>query len=89
VSLVEPILEPWVDPSDDAATSEASIVDAHGLTPDEVFALVCRLGGEVCRMLVVACQPADLDPGMGLSEPVRSAIPGAVRLVEEVWRRRC
>ena len=85
VSWVEPIFQPWVDPSDEAAG--ASIMDAHGLTPDEVFALVRRLGGGLCRTLVVACQPADLDPGIGLSEPVRSAVPEAVRLVEEVLEK--
>ncbi len=59
-------------------------MDAHGLTPDQVFALVRHLGGKLGRALVVACQPADMNPGMGLSEPVLAAVPEAVALVEEI-----
>ena len=59
-------------------------MDAHGLTPDQVFALVRHLGGKLGRALVVACQPADINPGMGLSEPVLAAVPEAVALVEEI-----
>jgi hypothetical protein len=32
----------------------------------------------------VACEPADLYPGMGLSDPVKAALPHAVRAVEEI-----
>jgi Ni,Fe-hydrogenase maturation factor len=33
---------------------------------------------------VVACEPADVSAGMGLSEPVSQAVPHAVRTVEEI-----
>ncbi|HJY57536.1 MAG TPA: hypothetical protein VJ418_14240, partial [Streptosporangiaceae bacterium] len=36
------------------------------------------------RNLVVACEPAEVDAGMGLSDPVREALPHAVRAVEEI-----
>jgi hydrogenase maturation protease len=70
----------------DAAAVGAApgLIDAHGLTPDSVLALVRRLGGEPERALVVACEPADLGPGMELSAPVRAAVPEAVRLVMTV-----
>jgi hypothetical protein len=32
----------------------------------------------------VACEPADLTPGAELSDPVRAAVPHAVRAVEEL-----
>jgi hydrogenase maturation protease len=59
-------------------------MDAHDLTPDAIFALLASLGGRPGRCLVVACEPADVSAGMGLSEPVRAALPHAVRTVEEI-----
>jgi hydrogenase maturation protease len=78
VSLIE------VEPGDvDAAPA---LIDAHGLAPDDVLGLVQRLGGRPGRTLVVACEPADLGPGMELSAPARAAVPDAVRLVETIVR---
>jgi Ni,Fe-hydrogenase maturation factor len=67
------------------------VMDAHDLTPDTIFALLASLGGRPGRSLVVACEPADVGPGMGLSEPVRQALPHAVRTVQEILSpgRRC
>jgi hydrogenase maturation protease len=61
-----------------------ALIDAHGLTPDSVLALVRRLGGTPGRVVVVACEPASLGPGMELSAPVRAAVPEAVRLIAEL-----
>jgi hydrogenase maturation protease len=63
------------------------VMDAHGLAPDEVFRLLDSLGGRPGRSLVVACEPADVSPGMGLSDPVREALPHAVQAVEEILRK--
>ncbi len=60
------------------------LIDAHSLTPDAIFGLLSSLGGHPGRNLVVACEPAEVDPGMGLSDPVREALPHAVRAVEEI-----
>ena len=60
------------------------VIDAHSLTPDAIFGLLSSLGGRPGRSLVVACEPAEVDPGMGLSDPVREALPHAVRAVEEI-----
>jgi hydrogenase maturation protease len=62
----------------------APVIDAHGLTPDDIFALLASLGGQPGRSLVVACEPADTSPGMGLSDPVQAALPHAVAAVEEI-----
>jgi hydrogenase maturation protease len=50
----------------------------------EVFAMLASMGGRPGRTLVVACEPADVSPGMGLSDQVREALPAAVRAVEEI-----
>jgi hydrogenase maturation protease len=67
-----------------AAAGETGVLDAHGLAPDQVFAMLASLGGRPGRSLVVACEPADVSPGMGLSDQVRAALPAAVRAVEEI-----
>jgi hydrogenase maturation protease len=69
--------------ADDVADAQP-IIDAHGLAPDSVLALVRRLGGAPLRTLVVACEPADLGPGMDLSAPVRAAVPEAARLIATI-----
>ena len=60
------------------------VMDAHDLTPDSVFALLGSLGGRPGRSLLVACEPADVSAGMGLSEPVQAALPHAVRAVADI-----
>ena len=60
------------------------VIDAHSLTPDAIFGLLSSLGGHPGRNLVVACEPAEVDAGMGLTDPVREALPHAVRAVEEI-----
>jgi hydrogenase maturation protease len=66
------------------APAGAPLIDPHSLAPDDVLALLRRLGGQPARTLVVACEPADLGAGMELSAPVRAAVPEAVRLVEAI-----
>ncbi|HJZ26649.1 MAG TPA: hydrogenase maturation protease [Streptosporangiaceae bacterium] len=61
-----------------------AVIDAHSLTPDAIFGLLSSLGGHPGRNLVVACEPAEVDAGMGLSDPVQEALPHAVRAVEEI-----
>jgi hydrogenase maturation protease len=63
------------------------VIDAHGLAPDDVFALLDQLGARPARTLVVACEPSDVGGGMELSAPVREAVPHAVRAVLEIVER--
>ena len=71
-----------VEPTDMASPS--GVLDAHGLAPDQVFAMLNSMGSRPGRSLVVACEPADVSAGMGLSDQVREALPHAVRVVEEI-----
>jgi len=57
-------------------------LDAHGMDPATVFASLRALGGTPPRTIVVGCEVADVSEGMGLSELVEAAVPGAVRAVE-------
>jgi len=74
-----------VEPGD--AAPGAAVLDAHGLTPAEIFAMLASMGSRPGRSLIVACEPADVSPGMGLSDQVRAALPHAVRAVEEILDR--
>ena len=69
---------------DEHGTAAPPLIDAHGLAPDGVLALVRRLGAQPRRTLVVACEPADLALGMDLSAPVRAAVPEAARLIGSI-----
>jgi hydrogenase maturation protease len=85
--LIEPGEPGAVDPAGDPAVApDAALLDGHRMTPDSVLALLGTLcagtgGTAPGRMLVVGCEPATVEEGMGLSEPVAGAVPEAVRLI--------
>ncbi|MFF0065406.1 hydrogenase maturation protease [Streptomyces sp. NPDC005279] len=65
---------------------ETALLDGHRMSPDAVLALL----GTLCagtgtrpprRTLVVGCEPAGVEEGIGLSPPVAAAVPEAVRLI--------
>jgi len=80
LAVLEPDLPATPDPSDD----NAPFADAHSMNPSVVLATLSRLGGSIGRILVVGCQPAVLDEGLGLSEPVSEAVDRAVDLCTEM-----
>jgi hydrogenase maturation protease len=57
-------------------------LDAHGMDPATVFGSLRALGGTAPRTIVVGCEVANIADGIGLSEPVKAAVPEAVRAVE-------
>ena len=61
--------------------AETRLFDAHGMQPDVVLGVLDMLGARSARVLVVGCEPASLDYGMELSEPVAKAVEEAVRVV--------
>jgi hydrogenase maturation protease len=66
-----------------AETLAASrLFDAHGMQPDVVLSVLDMLGAAgPARILVVGCEPASVDYGMELSEPVANAVDEAVQVV--------
>jgi hydrogenase maturation protease len=54
-----------VDPAD-FPPDGSGLMDAHDLAPDEIFTMLATMGGSPGRCLVVACEPADMSPGIGL-----------------------
>ncbi|MGX1885516.1 hydrogenase maturation protease [Streptomyces sp. NPDC055287] len=81
-----------IEPSGPGGGEQPSaVLDGHRMSPDAVLALL----GTLCagtgaspprRTLVVGCEPASVEEGIGLSPPVAAAVPEAVRLIEELLR---
>ena len=66
----------------DGTIGASRLFDAHGMQPDLVLGVLDMLGGAgPARILVVGCEPASVDDGMELSEPVANAVDEAVRVV--------
>ena len=63
---------------------EAALVDAHGLEPGAILAMLGSLGGQVRRVLVVACEPVTVERAWGSAHAVAAAVPSAIELLEQV-----
>jgi hydrogenase maturation protease len=61
--------------------------DAHGMQPVSVLASLGSMGGELPPTYVVGCVPADVSEGMGLSDPVASAVDEGVSVVSELLKK--
>ena len=80
--MIEPDLDGEPDPAVEDGTGV--LVDAHGMEPDAVFALFKALGGDIPKLLVVGCEPAEVSERMELSPPVAGAVDQAVAVVREL-----
>ena len=59
-------------------------LDAHSMDPATVFASLRALGGRPPYTVVVGCEAASTEEGMGLTDPVAEAVPRAARAVREI-----
>lgn len=73
-----------IEPAPDGDPADAALLDAHSMNPDAVLAMVGILGGEIGRILVVACEPAEITERIGLSPVVAAAVDGAVSMVRDL-----
>ena len=62
----------------------SAALDAHSMDPAAVFASLTALGGQAPYTVVVGCEAATVDEGIGLSEPVAAAVDGAIAAVDEI-----
>jgi hydrogenase maturation protease len=71
-----------IEPERPAETESAgALFDAHGMQPEVVLGALEMLGAKTGQMLIVGCEPANSDPGIGLSGPVAAAVDNAVHVV--------
>jgi hydrogenase maturation protease len=78
------VIEPGPLPSPADGDDVAPVVDAHSMNPGVVLGMLAGLGGSVERIVIVGCEPANLEEGIGLSQPVADAVDRAVGLCEDV-----
>jgi len=78
------LIEPEVTESSRSDADVGPVVDAHTMNPDVVLATLAHLGGSVEKILIVGCQPADLQDGMGLTPAVAGAVDAAVEMCLQV-----
>ncbi len=78
------VLEPDAPPSAEQGDDIVPVMDAHTMSPLVVLTTLANLGGSVGRILVVGCQPATIEEGMGLSDPVAAAVDRAVEMVSDL-----
>ncbi len=67
----------------------SALLDAHNMGPDVVLSTLARLGGTVERIVVIGCQPANLEEGIGLSSAVADVVDEAVELCVELAEQMC
>jgi hydrogenase maturation protease len=77
------LIDPDATPSGEGRPAP-DVVDAHGMDPASALELAKTLGGTSARVLVVGCEPATLEEGIGLSEPVAGAVGEAVRMIRDL-----
>jgi hydrogenase maturation protease len=65
----------------------AMAVETHGMNPLRVLRLVKSMGGQLKKVVLIACEPETFGPEeglMGLSSSVEAAVPAAVSIVESL-----
>ncbi len=62
----------------------AADFDAHAMSPVAVLASLGSMGATLPPTYLVGCVPADLDEGIGLSDPVNDAVDEAVAAVNNL-----
>jgi hydrogenase maturation protease len=78
------VIQPDLSGEPDSVSGLPVALDAHGMDPVAVLAMVRDLGGTLNRVLLVGCQPASLEEGIGLSAPVADAVDPAVQVVRDL-----
>lgn len=92
--LIEPDLRA-ISPEQGAAAGRVGL-DAHSMDPVKVLAFARALGAKPIQTLLVGCEAGamsgDEDQGeaqVGLSEPVRAAVPEAVKMIDSLVQELC
>lgn len=84
VYVLEADRDETVDAPTDLPVGMAGVLaDAHAMEPGSVLDMIGALGVST-RVLVVGCEPADVDERIGLSPPVQRAVDEALRVVLEL-----
>jgi hydrogenase maturation protease len=76
-----------MEPSEDeveGGIEDGQVINPHAMDPQTVLRFVKSLGAWPGRVVVIACEPAEVEQmGWGLSDSVSDAVDGAIDLVLE------
>jgi hydrogenase maturation protease len=65
-----------------AGIEDGELLDPHGMDPQTVLRFVRAVGGWPGKVVVIACEPAEVEEmGIGLSAGVSAAVEHAAELV--------
>lgn len=86
------LLEHDLSGTPDPDAPPVGVPDAHGMTPDAVLALLSSLAtasgleptAGLRRVLVLGCEPATIEDGIGLSGPVAASVERAEAAVHKL-----
>jgi hydrogenase maturation protease len=68
----------------DGQIDDGAVINPHGMDPQEMLRFVKAAGAWPGKVVVVACEPADVEElGWGLTEQVQDAVERAIDLVAE------
>ena len=74
-----------IEPDEDSikgAIDDGEAINPHSMDPQTVLRFLKSTGAWPSRVIVIACEPADVDDvGWGLSDPVKEAVDRAIELV--------
>ena len=60
---------------------DGDLIDPHDMNPQTVLRFIKSVNGWPGKVMIVACEPAEIDSGLGLSPAVEAAVERAVDLV--------
>jgi hydrogenase maturation protease len=68
----------------ESGIEDGDVIDPHDMDPQTVLRFVKSVNGWPGKVVVVACEPAEIEePGIGLSPAVAAAVETAAKLVGE------
>jgi hydrogenase maturation protease len=77
------VMEPDEDEVD-GGIEDGEVINPHGMDPQTVLRFVKSIGAWPGRVIVIACEPADVEEmGWGLTDEVKAAVDRAIDLVIE------
>ncbi len=66
----------------DAGIEDGQVINPHAMDPQTVLRFVKSVGAWPGKVVVIACEPAEVEEmGFGLSDDVSAAVEGAAKLV--------
>lgn len=65
------------------ALEDGESIDPHDMNPQTVLRFVNAVGGWPGKVLVIACEPGEVDGGFGLTPVVERALASALTLIRE------